>query len=162
MTAILLTYLVLAIQLANMMMTHGAHLRRRLQELPENTSSSSTGVFFLHFLAKPKETEDSPQKINLNLSNSEKSSSSYQLTFMSKYFFPEKTKENIEVGLKDLGDAISYQSLIYDISQAPPDLDSKITATGDYYGDLHVMDDYYATPPEYYTDNVTKSPELDR
>ena len=161
MTAVFLIHLVLAIQLANMM-THGAHLRRRLQELPENTSSSPTGVFFFHFLAKPKETEDLTKNINLNLSNSEKSTSSYQLTFMSKYFFPEKTEENIEVGFKDLGDAISYQSLIHDISQALPDVDSKTTATGDYYGDLHIMDDYYFTPPEYYTDNVTKSPEVGR
>ena len=160
MTAILFVSLLLAIQSANMA-THGAHLRRRLPELTENTSSSSISYVFFHYLVEPKEMEELTNKIDKKTSNTDTPSSSYQMSYIFKYFFPEETDENIAVGLKDHDDAMPYQSLVIELNNALPDLESNPDATLDFSEDLHVTDDYYNAASEYYTDNVTQSPEID-
>ena len=164
MTLILHMYFLLGTQLA-MMMTHGAHLRQRLQELAASISALPTDVILLHYLPIINSPDVSTDKID-ETSNT----AAHQLTSIFEFFSTEETNEK---NLVELSAAMIYESEEKSLipEQYQPLLDLELFSAGafsvsdtslpaDYYQDdydqpatdyyqEHNTDDYYHSPSAY-------------
>ena len=105
MTGILVIYLLLGTQLANMM-THGAHLRRRLPEVRQSVSSSAIDILFSHNLLIPDNVQVTTDRGDETTSNTEE----HLLTSISKYLSPEQTNEYISIELEHPNDPVTYEN----------------------------------------------------
>ena len=141
MTRLLLISLLLGALLASMMI-HGLHLRRRLPEVTEPTSASPIDFFFRRYLQIPNNVKVLTDTIDKIASNTE----AHQLTSVFENVTPEKTDENISLGLDYLRNEMPSESEGKSLipEQYIPMLDLELFTAAVYtVSDTFVPNDYY-------------------